>query len=410
MRTIPDSLTPAQAWQKLSACDRLNVETKPLSEALDYCVAEDITVLEDVPAAPRSFMDGYAVRSADVATVPVRLNVSGEILMGETPPQGLSGREAMGIPTGGYLPAAADAVVMQEDTERDGQTVVVSKAVQAGENVQARGEDFRRGQVLFSAGQRLRPQDLAALATFGVVQPRVVRRPIVRVISTGNELVPPGTDAPPGKIHETNSLALTAAARKFGFEAKAAGIIRDDLTEQLHAVEQALRESDVVLISGGSSVGERDYTISVIESFAVNRVHFHGLAIRPGNPTIFGSIGNRHIFGLPGQPVSSLVVFYQFVLPFLFHLSGETIDYVTFNRSHFRNVSARLTQGISPLKSKTDYVRLRLSRSGGEWLATPVLGKSASLSTLAFAQGFTVVPPGEKLLLEGSAVTVYIFP
>ena len=410
MKTIPDSLTPKQAWERLSACDRLQGEARPLDLALDHCLADNFTVLEDIPSGPRSFMDGYAVRSADVATVPSRLIVSGEILMGEAATQRLNPREAIAIPTGGYLPAGADAVVMQEDTERDGHTLVVRRDVQPGENVQAQGEDFHRGQVLFPSGHRLRPQDLATLATFGVTRPRVVRLPVLRVISTGNELVPAGQPAPPGKIHETNSLALTAAARKFGFEAKTAGIVMDDLTAQRHAVEAALSESDVVLVSGGSSVGEKDLTIPVIESFAVSRIHFHGLAIRPGNPTIFGSIGHRFIFGLPGQPVSSLVVFYQFVLPFLFHLSGETIDYPEFNRARFMTLTAKLVQDLKPLKAKTDYVRLRLSMSGGECAASPVLGKSSSLSTLALAQGFTIVPPGEAPIREGSSITVHLFP
>lgn len=410
MKTIPDSLAPKQAWERLSACDRLHPEVRSLDLALDHCLADDFNVLEDVPSGPRSFMDGYAVRGADVATVPARLAVAGEILMGEAAGQRLNPREAVAIPTGGYLPAGADAVVMQEDTERDGHTLVVRRSVQAGENVQAQGEDFKRGQLLFPAGHRLRPQDLAAMATFGATHPRVVRRPVLRVISTGNELVAAGAEAPPGKIRESNALALTAAAHKFGFDAKPAGIVRDDLTAQRHAVEAALSESDVVLVSGGSSVGERDYTIPVIESFAVNRIHFHGLAIRPGNPTIFASIGHRYIFGLPGQPVSSLIVFYQFVLPFLFHLSGEAIDYFTFNRSRFVTLTAKLLHEVKPLNAKTDYVRFRLSMSGSEWLATPVLGKSASLSTLSSAHGFAVVPPGGAPIPEGSNITVHVFP
>lgn len=410
MKTIPDSLTPEQAWQRLSACEQLVTETLPLSGMLDHCLGEDFTVFEDVPAAPRSFMDGYAVHSPDLTLVPVRLKVIGEILMGEASLHMLHPGEAMAIPTGGYLPPGADAVVMQEDTELLDGTVLVRRKLERGENVQALGEDFRRGQVLLSAGRRLRPQDLAAMATFGLTEASVVRRPVLRVISTGNELVPPGSKAPPGKIHETNSLALTTAARKFGFECEAAGIVVDELPAQREAVEHALAECDVVLVSGGSSVGERDYTIPVIESFAINRIHFHGLAIRPGNPTIFGSIGNRFIFGLPGQPVSSLAVFYQFVLPFLYHLSGETVDYAAFNDLHFRSVTARLTQSVKPLRAKTDYVRLSLSCSGGEWRAVPVLGKSASLSTLVLAHGFTIVRPGDSPLPEGAEVTVYLFP
>jgi molybdopterin molybdotransferase len=299
---------------------------------------------------------------------------------------------------------------MQEDAERSGNSVIIRRSVSAGENVQVPGEDFRRGQVLFSAGRRLRPQDLSALATFGVSQISVVRRPRVRVISTGNELVPLEAEVAAGRIRETNALALVAAARKFGFEAESDGIVPDDLAAQRDAMEKALAECDVVLVSGGSSVGERDYTTAVIESFAVHRIHFHGLAIRPGNPTIFASIGGRYVFGLPGQPVSSLIVFYQFVLPFLCHLSGELVDFATFNQSRFFTVSARLSEDVKPLKAKTDYVRLKLSRKGESWEARPVLGKSASLSTLAFADGFAVIPPGESIIPRDTILAVYLFP
>lgn len=381
-----------------------------MAEALDHHLLEPFTVLEDVPSGPRSFMDGFAVRSADTAPAPVRLRLAGEILMGEIASRELKTGEAMAIPTGGYLPAGADAVVMQENTEHVNGSVVIRRSCEPGENVQARGEDFRRGQPLFPAGSRLRPQDLAAMATFGATTVRVIRRPVLRIVSTGNELVPAEVAAPPGKIRETNALALASAARKFGFVARISGVVQDDLAAQKQALENALADADVVLISGGSSVGERDYTIPVIQSFPDHRIHFHGLAIRPGNPTIFASAGGRFVFGLPGQPVSSLVVFYQFVLPFLFHLSGETTDYASFNESRFRAVDARLAQSVRPLKIKTDYLRLRLSREGSEWLAVPVLGKSASLSTLALADGFAVIQPGELTIPEGVSLRVYLFP
>jgi len=165
-----------------------------------------------------------------------------------------------------------------------------------------------------------------------------------------------------------------------------------------------------VLVSGGSSVGERDFTLQVIQSFESSKVHFHGLAIRPGNPTIFASIGPRFVFGLPGQPVSSLIVFYQFVLPFLFHLSGERIDYVSFPSTQFKTRHAVLAKTIKPLKLRTDYMRLRLQHSGGRWDAIPVPGKSASLSTLAMADGYTIIEPGEAPVPEGTELNVILFP
>lgn len=410
MKTIPDSLSPIQAWERMSSFAPLAAVKLALQEALDHRLADDFIVLEDVPVAPRSFMDGYAVRSADLRSVPVTLRLAGEILMGEAPQLQLKAGEAMAIPTGGYLPQSADAVVMQEYTVRHQDGIEILRAADSGENVQSQGEDFRRGEVMFRANHRLRPQDVAAIATFGVSALRVLRRPGVRVISTGNELVPAEAETTPGKIRETNALALTSAARHFGFKIQSLGIVADDLTAQRNALERALGESEVVLISGGSSVGERDYTIPAIESFPGHRIHFHGLSIRPGNPTIFASIGDRFVFGLPGQPVSSLIVFYQFVLPFLFHLSGDLVDYPAFNDAHFRSVEARLNQPVKPLKTKTDYLRLRLVQDAEGLRAQPVIGKSASLSTLALADGFAIIPPGEIPIPADTRVMVYLFP
>ena len=410
MKNIPDSLTPAQAWSRLSSCDRLNTEIQTITESLGFILARDINVPEDVPAANRSFMDGFAVRSVDVISAPVRLKIAGQILMGIISAQKLNAGEAMFIPTGGFLPQEADAVVMQENTSIGDDSVLINKSVSPNENVQLRAEDFQKGEVLFSALHRLRAQDLGALATFGITELPVVRKPRVAVISTGNELIDFRNKPKPGQIRETNALTLAAACNNFGFHVESMGIITDELESQKRAMSKALNSADVVLVSGGSSVGEKDYTLEVIRSFPDSSVVFHGLAIRPGNPTIFASIGDRWVFGLPGQPVSSLIVFYQFVLPFLFHLAGENIDFESFLETRFRSVPAFLDENIKPLPSKTDYVRLQLRRQGNVWFAKPVLGKSASLSTLAKADAFTVVPPGVEPLAAGSKITSFLFP
>jgi molybdopterin molybdotransferase len=297
---------------------------------------------------------------------------------------------------------------MQEDTVVSGSEFTISKSLKPFENVQIRGEDYKRGDLILPAGHRLRAQDLAALATFGSVDVQVTRKPAIRVFSTGNELVSHELSDPgPGMIRETNSLALVTAAKKFGFQTEALGIYRDEFEAQRKAIGLALESADVVLVSGGSSVGERDYTLAVIESLEGYQIHFHGLAIRPGNPTIFASTGSKYIFGLPGQPVSSLIVFYQFVLPFLFHLSGERIRYSEFVKMKFATQTVRLARSVQPLKAKTDYLRLRIL---DEDLADPVTGKSASLSTLTAADGFAILPPGESIVPEGSFLTMILFP
>jgi len=411
MKTIPDHLSPGQAWERMVTCSPLPIVTIPLEEALDHCLAEEFLAHEDVPVANRSFMDGFAVRAEDLTEVPVRVKLIGEVLMGEISDQPLDPGDAMAIPTGGYLPEGADAVVMQEDTEVSGNSVVIKRIIQKGDNVQARAEDFHNGDRMFHAGHRLRPQDLSAIATFGVATVSVYRRPTLGIVSTGNELIPfDRGGGEPGKIRETNALALDGAARKFGFKSRRLGIIRDELEAQRAAMQEAIDSSDVVLVSGGSSVGERDFTLQVIRSFEDSQIHFHGLAIRPGNPTIFASIGSRFVFGLPGQPVSSLIVFYQFALPFLFHLAGESIQYEFFHSTQFRMRHAFLAKPIRRLKLRTDYVRLRLEHSGGRWRAFPLPGKSASLSTLAMADGYCIVLPGEDRIPEDTEIKVILFP
>ncbi len=401
MKNIPDSLTPDQAWSRLASHPMLSAEIRPLEDSLGYHLVHELRVPQDIPESHRSFMDGFAVRSSDVAQVPARLKIVGEILMGLIPEKNLKAGEAMFIPTGGFLPDGADAVVMQEDTERIDQEVLIHRTVAYQENLQLRAEDFKRDEILFSSQHRLRAQDIGALATFGMTEVAVIRKPSIVIISTGNELVEFHKQPQPGQIRETNALSLAIAARQFGFTVHLSGIVIDRVEQQKEAMAIAMNLADVVLVSGGSSVGERDYTLDVIRSFSGSSVLFHGLAIRPGNPTIYASIGRHSVFGLPGQPVSSLIVFYQFVLPFLFHLSGEKIDYAHFPQTKFANMAATLDQNIKPLKLKTDYVRLRLRREKEIWLATPVPGKSASLSTLAQADAFTIVPPGEELIPAG---------
>lgn len=411
MKTIPDSLSPPEAWQRLSQVSQCETTFHNVKHILGHVLAEDLLVPADVPGDHRAFMDGYAVRANDTKSTPIDLQLVGEIAMGESPEGSIQSGQAMRIPTGGFLPQGADAVVMQENTERIQNQIRILKSVNVWENVQVRGEDFRKGEILFAAGHTLRPQDLAAIATFGITQFQVFRRPKVHIFSTGNELLPyTETKIQNGMIRETNSLSLANAASKFGFEVQISGIFADEFEIQRNALDQAMKNADVVLISGGSSVGDRDFTLAVIQSFADHKIYFHGLAIRPGNPTIFATIGKHSIFGLPGQPVSSLVVFYQFVLPFLFHLSGEKIDYTTFHDSKFATRNVRLAEPLRPLKTKTDYARLRIFQRNNEWIANPIIGKSASLSTLVHAEGFAIIPPGERELPAGTLLKAYLFP
>jgi molybdopterin molybdotransferase len=411
LKRIPDNLTPEQAWSHLCSHPPLGIELRAIPDAVGYVLAEPVHAMTDVPVSDRSFMDGYAVRVEDIQRIPARLKLAGEVNMGEQPSRELMRGEALKIPTGGFLPVGANAVVMQEDTDQQNETVVVKRSVQPFDNVQKAGEDFRKGDQLFPALHALRPQDLASLATFGITQCQIYRKARIAIISTGNELVSHTSRTVDGaQIRETNALALSAAACHFHFSSTSLGIISDEFAAQRSAMDAALRAADVVLVSGGSSVGERDYTLEVIRSYADHRLNFHGLAIRPGNPTIFASIGTQYVFGLPGQPVSSLIVFYQFVLPFLMHISGHHLICGCFQDRLFRTTTATLRSEAKKLKNKTDYLRVHLDLTSGNPVAVPVPGKSASLSTLAKADGWIVVPPGDGSLPAGAEVRVYFFP
>src|SRR5262245_30246594 len=219
MKTIPDSLSPREAWSHLSQVSQYEMIFHNVKQANGCVLAEDLLVPDDVPAGHRAFMDGYAVRANDTKSAPIDLHLAGEIAMGESPEGSIQSGQAMRIPTGGFLPQGSDAVVMQENTEQLENQIRILKSVNVWENVQVRGEDFRKGDVLFAAGHNLRPQDLAAIATFGIMQLKVFRKPAVHIFSTGNELLPyTESKIQNGMIRETNSLSLANSISKFGFE------------------------------------------------------------------------------------------------------------------------------------------------------------------------------------------------
>jgi molybdopterin molybdotransferase len=389
----------------------LPTEVVSLEAASGRVLAAAVIAGEDVPGFARATMDGYAVRARDTfgatETIPALLEIAGKVEMGEVTTQTLEPGKAIGIPTGGMIPPGADAVVMVEFTQLlDAQTIEVAKPVTPGENVLQVGEDLQAGVEVLKASWRLRPQDVGVLAALGKVEVEVHRRPRVAIISTGDEIVPVATSVLPlGKTRDINSYALAAQAQETGVSLTLYDIVVDDLPALQAACLEALRGHDVVLLSGGSSVGARDFTIQVLEGLPEAEVLFHGIAIRPGKPTILARVGSKLFWGLPGQPVSAMIVFTAFVRPLLARLEGQRIGGISAGNVR----RAVLNRRLPSVHGRADYLRVVLAEQDGRLLATPVFGKSAMISTLSHADGYVVVPEHVEGCDQGSTVTVHLF-
>lgn len=401
------SVEEARSELLRAATRRMDAERVAREAALGRITAAPVLAPEDLPPFPRSSVDGYAVCSADTfgasEGLPAYLTVTAEIPMGQAPAVPLSPGEAQKIATGGALPEGADAVVMVEHTEQSApDEIAVLRPVSPGENVMQRGEDCRAGEPLLPAGRLIRAQELALLAHAGVGELEVVRRPRVAIISTGDELVPPEATPAPGQIRESNGQALQVLVRRDGGEPTYLGIARDDEQQILALLRQGM-SYDLILISGGSSVGARDLTAALIGRLGSPGVLVHGVQLKPGKPTILAVAEGVPVVGLPGHPVSSQVVYGLFVAPLLRQMQGLPPE------PRFRpTVRARLTKNVASTAGRTDVVRVRLFRQDGEVWAEPVHGKSGLISTLVRADGLLVIPSAREGLLAGDLVEVEV--
>jgi molybdopterin molybdotransferase len=384
---------------------RTSVETVRCDDALERVLATDVRSPGPVPHFARSVVDGYALRSADVAGStagqPAYLELVGEVVMGRPAELTLGPGEAAVVPTGGMIPRGADAAVMVEHTERLGETTLeVSRAVPPGAHVIGVGEDVQADAICLEAGRRLGPGELALLATIGVTEVEVHKRPRVALLSTGDEVVAPELTPGPAEVRDANAAGLAAMVRMAGGEPRFDGIVKDVFGSLEASARRSLEEADVLLISGGSSVGERDHAAAVLESLGEPGVLFHGVAIKPGKPTIVARADSKVVFGLPGHPLSAMVSFFTLVRPVLRRLTGqEDLSEVT--------TKARLTRKVPSDSGRTEFVRARLSvDASGEVWAEPLFGKSAALSSLVAARGLVEVPLGVEGLDQGATVTV----
>ena len=402
-----------QVLEIISGLEPLPSEIVELGHACGRVLATEVLAPEPVPHFDRSVMDGYAVRAQDTfgasETLPALLEIAGEVSMGEAVSRQIEPGKAVTMPTGGMLPAGADAVVMVEYTHPlDAQTIEVTRTVAPGENVLRRGEDIPVGEILLPRGWRLRPQDLGMLAALGICTVAVYCRPRVAVLSTGDEIVPISTSAlSPGKVRDINSFTLAAQMEDFGATVSYRATVEDRLEVLVDACREAFYEHDVVVLSGGSSVGMRDFTVRILDAFAEAELLAHGVAIRPGKPTILARIGKKIFWGLPGHPVSALTVCRALVLPSLAVLQGMAgIDR---DQDLGSTLFGILANQLPSVHGRTDYVPVTLISDGETFMVKPIFGKSAMISVLGRADGFVVVPAHVEGLDQGSRVRVYFF-
>ena len=358
-------------------------ETVSLADAMGRVLAEDIAATEYVPDFNRSTVDGYAVSSKDTFgctdAIPAILTLQGEVLMGQGADTALQADSCIAVPTGGAVPEGADAVVMIEFTEDYGDgTIGVLKSVAPGQNMIFRGDDVYPGKPILEKGRVLSSQDIGALAAIGRTWVPVVKKLTVGVISTGDELVPPEQLPGPGQVRDVNSPMLEAMLGAYGVRVINYGIVIDDEALLREKVEKAAAECDAVLLSGGSSVGVKDAACRIIES--MGELLLHGIAIKPGKPTILGKAGRKPLVGLPGHPVAAYFITKLFVLPLLSKLMGrKQAAYTT---------TAKVTENISANHGRAQYHCCRLEYKDGEWYAHTIRGKSGLITTLAGADGY----------------------
>jgi len=369
----------------------------PLTDAYGRVLAQDLAARRSQPPAAVSAMDGYAVRAADVAQAGARLKVVGEVAAGRPFDRAIGPGEAARIFTGGVLPAGADAVVVQEQTTREGDAVVIGRPTRPGKNVRPEGLDFKEGEVLFARGHRLAARDLSLVAGMNHAAVPVHRRPRVATFATGDELVPPGATPGPGQIVYSNGFALMALFRAEGAEVIDLGIVRDRLDETVAAVRRA-RDlgADVLVTTGGASVGDHDLVQQAFKAEGAS-MSFWRIAMRPGRPLMHGLVGAMHVLGLPGNPVSSYICALLFGVPLIRRLAGRT-------DLESEVETAILGADLAENDERADYLRATLARdSQGRLVATAFpLQDSSTMGRLARADCLILREPFEPAAAAGT--------
>jgi molybdopterin molybdotransferase len=382
--------------------------------ALDRCVgrilAQDVFSSIDLPEFHRATMDGYAVQARSTfgasESMPALFAIVGSVEMGEVPTVSVKAGEAVRIATGGMVPNGADSVVMVEHTQSlDAQTVEVFKSAAPLQHVMEVGEDIHKGEKILLKGSRIRPQEMGVLAALGQTHVPVYNQPVLAIISSGDEIVPIDQTPDLSQLRDVNAHTLAGLIALSGGMPLYLGIARDDFDELDRLCRQALDRADMILISGGSSVGSRDFTLEVFQGLPDAEILVHGVSISPGKPTILARSRGKAVWGLPGQVTSAMVVFHVLVRPALERISGLSED--ALGRS--RQVPAVLSRNLASVQGRDDHVRVRLVRQGERLYAEPILGKSGLIHTMVKADGLIRIDRDSEGLDKGTLVEVMLF-
>ena len=379
---------------------RAGTEQVPLAESPGRILAQDVRSDVDIPGFTRSVVDGYAVRAADTTgsgdAAPAILPLAGRVAMGADTERALAPGTCVYVPTGGILPAGADAVIMMENAETAGQDVLIRKPVAYRENVLLADEDFSKGEVVLRCGRRISAQDTGVLDAAGCTSVPVSKKPRIAILSTGNELVPASEIPARGQVRDVNSFVVAAFVQGQGCIPVRYGIVRDDRAALDSALKKAAAECDAVLISGGSSKDERDMVAAVIGGEGT--VLVHGVAIAPGKPTIIGKFSEKPVIGLPGHPAAAIVVLVAIGSRLIAAMTGES-------SSSARTTGAVLSENIPSVRGREDYVRVAVK----DGVATPLFGKSGLLNTLVRSTGLVRIPADCEGLETGTRVEVILW-
>ncbi len=385
----------------------LGEEEIPLLEAYDRVLGKNVVSTLDIPPFNRSTVDGYAVKAEDTfgaeENQPAKLTIVGLVSVGEQPRICIEKGEAAEIVTGAPIPEGADAVVMVEDADRENSELSVFRAVTQDENVMKRGTDIKKGDVVLKTGQVLTASDIGVLAALGLIKVKVLKVPKVAVLSTGAEVTEPGKELPAGRIYDINAYSLSTAVRESGGRPVYLGVVPDDKTELQKVLKRGLASADIVMTSGGVSVGPKDLTPQIVNSLGQPGVIISGIAVKPGKPTTMALIGKKPVVCLPGHPTSALLLFYLLVRPIIQLMSGRPAREV-------KTIKALMSRRVFSARGRRTFVMVKLKHGKSDrWVVEPVeTGASGAITTLAKADGFVEIPENHQFIDAGEEVVVTI--
>jgi molybdopterin molybdotransferase len=383
----------------------INVDTEAINiqDALGRVAAKNIYSSVNIPDFNKSTVDGFAVVSKDTfgasESLPTFLDIIGKVSMGEATNLKVSSGKAVYVPTGGMLPMGADAMVMIEYIENlDEITIAVYTSTAPGENIIFVGDDIKNTELLLSKGEIIKSQHIGVLAACGVKEALVYKKPTLAIISTGDEITDPFGDIKSGQVRDINTYILAAMAKEMGSEVTFKGLVKDDYDSLVNIIKEHSNKNEVVIISGGSSAGDKDYTAKAIDSLGESGVFVHGVAVKPGKPTIVGKVGKSAVFGLPGHPVSAAVIFKVFV--------GYLLNRLMCIEPKKLFIQAKCNANIHSSPGKVTYQMVQIYEENNQYIAMPIYAKSAAISLLAKAHGYIEIPMNKEGITKDEMVKV----